>query len=254
MQQMANWMSPMAERDEIRKPSGSAAEQGKAWPRALLCLVAREDLGVLGELVADVKHAPLYFLDRPADLLTARREGSVLIASASRVANEPWSNAIGQARRTGNLPTVFLTRSDQMIEIAPYADLIDNLIFLEVPPRRLGRALTMALDGFVTLPGRARASLAVDAVRQERLQRLDDLEQEVIALIAEGMTNEQIARRLGMGEPQVKRTVKRILDHLGLRNRTEAAVFYHCAEGGMRPPGDGTGDGEAATTPTGAAP
>ncbi|WP_176525010.1 helix-turn-helix transcriptional regulator [Caenispirillum bisanense] len=233
----------MAERDDIRKAAG-AAENGKGWPRALLCLVAREDLGVLGELVADVKHAPLYFLDRPADLLTARREGSVLIASASRVANEPWSNAIGQARRTGSLPTVFLTRSDQMIEIAPYADLIDNLIFLEVPPRRLGRALTMALDGFVTLPGRARASLAVDAVRQERLQRLDDLEQEVIALIAEGMTNEQIARRLGMGEPQVKRTVKRILDHLGLRNRTEAAVFYHCADGGLRgQAGDGGGSG-----------
>ncbi|SOD91018.1 regulatory protein, luxR family [Caenispirillum bisanense] len=243
MQQMANWMSSMAERDDIRKAAG-AAENGKGWPRALLCLVAREDLGVLGELVADVKHAPLYFLDRPADLLTARREGSVLIASASRVANEPWSNAIGQARRTGSLPTVFLTRSDQMIEIAPYADLIDNLIFLEVPPRRLGRALTMALDGFVTLPGRARASLAVDAVRQERLQRLDDLEQEVIALIAEGMTNEQIARRLGMGEPQVKRTVKRILDHLGLRNRTEAAVFYHCADGGLRgQAGDGGGSG-----------
>ncbi|GAA0596649.1 helix-turn-helix transcriptional regulator [Caenispirillum bisanense] len=236
----------MAERDETRPASGGASDQSKGWPRALLCLVAREDLGVLGELVADVKHAPLYFLDRPADLLSARREGAVLVASASRVANEPWSNAIAQARRAGALPTVFLTRSDQMIEIAPYADLIDNLIFLEVPPRRLGRALTMALDGFVTLPGRARASLAVDTVRQERLQRLDDLEQEVIALIAEGMTNEQIARRLGMGEPQVKRTVKRILDHLGLRNRTEAAVFYHCAEGSIRPGGEtGGGSGPA---------
>lgn len=77
----------------------------------------------------------------------------------------------------------------------------------------------------------------MDAVRQERLHRLDEMEQEVIGLIAEGMTNEQIARQLEMGEPQVKRTVKRILDHLGLRNRTEAAVFYHCAEGAI-PPGE----------------
>ncbi|WP_404379847.1 LuxR C-terminal-related transcriptional regulator [Caenispirillum salinarum] len=226
-------MNQMAERDD--SGAGKDGQDGtQQWPRALLCLVAREDLGVLGELVAEVKHAPLYFLDRPADLLAARREGAVLIASASRVANEPWSNAIAQVRRTGRLPTVFLTRADQMIEIAPYADLIDNLIFLELPPRRLGKALTMALDGFVTLPGRTRATLAVDAVRQERLHRLDDMEQEVIGLIAEGMTNEQIARRLNMGEPQVKRTVKRILDHLGLRNRTEAAVFYHCAEGSFR--------------------
>lgn len=232
---MLNWKLNMADRDDGAKNS-SSPEGTQQWPRALLCLVAREDLGVLGELVADVKHAPLYFLDRPADLLAARREGAVLIASSSRVATEPWSNAIAQCRRTGRLPTVFLTRSDQMIEIAPYADLIDNLIFLELPPRRLGRALTMALDGFVTLPGRTRATLAVDAVRQERLHRLDDLEQEVIGLIAQGMTNEQIARRLEMGEPQVKRTVKRILDHLGLRNRTEAAVFYHVAEGASPPP------------------
>lgn len=199
---------------------------------AVSCRARRS--GVLGELVAEVKHAPLYFLDRPADLQAGRRDGAVLIASASRVANEPWSNAIAQCRRSGNLPTVFLTRADQMIEIAPYADLIDNLIFLELQSRRLGKALTMALDGFVTLPGRTRATLAVDSVRQERLHRLDDMEQDVIGLIAEGMTNEQIARRLNMGEPQVKRTVKRILDHLGLRNRTEAAVFYHCAEGAFR--------------------
>lgn len=78
---MLKWKSQMAERDDIGA-SKTGQDGGQAWPRALLCLVAREDLGVLGELVAEVKHAPLYFLDRPADLQAGRRDGAVLIASA----------------------------------------------------------------------------------------------------------------------------------------------------------------------------
>jgi DNA-binding NarL/FixJ family response regulator len=51
-------------------------------------------------------------------------------------------------------------------------------------------------------------------------------ELEVLALIAEGATNAEIAERLVIAPSTVESHVKRILRKLGARNRTEAAARY----------------------------
>jgi DNA-binding CsgD family transcriptional regulator len=48
-------------------------------------------------------------------------------------------------------------------------------------------------------------------------------EREVVALVAEGCTNGEVARRLGISEETVKKHVSRALDATGARNRTELA-------------------------------
>ncbi|WP_018639491.1 response regulator [Parafrankia elaeagni] len=50
-------------------------------------------------------------------------------------------------------------------------------------------------------------------------------EQEILLLIAEGLTNRQIAGRVQLSEKTVKNYVSSILDKLGLTSRTQAAVY-----------------------------
>ena len=48
----------------------------------------------------------------------------------------------------------------------------------------------------------------------------------ILALIAEGLTNRQVAERLHLAEETVKNYVSNLLAKLGMSRRTEAAVFY----------------------------
>ena len=59
----------------------------------------------------------------------------------------------------------------------------------------------------------------------ERLARLTEQERRILDLIAEGLTNRQIAQRIHLAEKTVKNYVSNLLAKLGMARRTEAAAM-----------------------------
>ncbi|MFJ4774810.1 response regulator [Streptomyces sp. NPDC088762] len=62
-----------------------------------------------------------------------------------------------------------------------------------------------------------------------RTESLTGRERQVLALLADGLANAEIGRRLGVGAATAKDHVSAILAKLGLANRVQAAVFAHQA-------------------------
>ena len=110
---------------------------------------------------------------------------------------------------------------------------------------QLAEAVRVVADGDALLaPGITRRLIAEFARLDDRprgplkarVGELTERETEVLALIAQGLSNAEIAQRLVVAEQTVKTHVGRILVKLGLRDRTQAAVFAY-ESGLVRPSG-----------------
>ena len=77
-------------------------------------------------------------------------------------------------------------------------------------PKVTGRLLTRLRDG---------------EPNDKRTEGLTDRDRDILALIADGLTNRQIGEQLHLAEKTIKNYVSALLAKLGMQRRTQAAVF-----------------------------
>jgi len=105
-----------------------------------------------------------------------------------------------------------------------------SYILKNVDPEELASAIRSAAKGEAILSPKV-ASRLIGEWRDDRTEGMQDYmqlterEQEVLALIAEGLSNAEIAARLVISEKTVKSHVSNILSKLHLADRTQVAVF-----------------------------
>jgi len=118
-----------------------------------------------------------------------------------------------------------------------------GFLLKDASARELAEAVRLVAAGDALLaPGVTRRLIAefarMGAPRAPSRKQLDGLterESEVLALVARGMSNGEIADHLVVAEQTVKTHVSRILMKLGLRDRTQAVVLAY--ESGLVHPG-----------------
>lgn len=104
----------------------------------------------------------------------------------------------------------------------------------DASPRRLATAAKAVAGGGAYLPPDLTQHLLTlvnepellrRTTRRSALYRLDDREEAVIRLLAEGYDTYQIAEELHFSERTIKGVVHRVIKRFGLRNRSHAVAF-----------------------------
>jgi DNA-binding NarL/FixJ family response regulator len=109
-----------------------------------------------------------------------------------------------------------------------------GFILKEAPPEEILDAIHIVASGDALIaPSMTRAVIEELGRRPRRAElatRLDGLtprEREVLGLLAEGLSNAEIAERLVLGEGTVKTHVAHVLAKLGVRDRVQAVVYAY---------------------------
>ena len=94
-------------------------------------------------------------------------------------------------------------------------ELIDDI-------RKVGRGESLLDPDMV---GRLFDRLRTGGTTDPLLEKLSDQERKILSLIAEGMTNREIAAEMFLAEKTVKNYVSNMLTKMGMSRRTEAAAY-----------------------------
>jgi DNA-binding NarL/FixJ family response regulator len=110
---------------------------------------------------------------------------------------------------------------------------VSGFLLKTAPPEQLLHAVRTVAAGHGLLdPAVTRRVIAAsgrapapDPAAAARLATLTDRETQVLRLVAEGLSNAEIAARLYLGEATVKTYLSRVLTKLDLRDRVQAVAF-----------------------------
>jgi DNA-binding CsgD family transcriptional regulator len=100
----------------------------------------------------------------------------------------------------------------------------DAIAILDRPHQTLPALIALADAGYIALPPTAVDEMVVGLSRKKSVESLPLEDQSILAMLARGRTNAEIAAEIGWPESQVKTRLRVMMGKLGLPNRTAAAV------------------------------
>jgi DNA-binding NarL/FixJ family response regulator len=203
-----------------------------------MVLDAQPDMQVVGEAG-----------DGIAAIDLARRLHADVMIMDARMPRLDGVEATRQIRQAGDLPRVLMLTTFDLDKYA-FAALkagASGFLLKDVPPEELLFAIRAVCSGdSVVAPSTTRRLIdqfaallpSGDPGVSDVLADLTDREREVLTLVAQGLSNAEIAHRLFVSEATVKTHVGRVLAKLGLRDRVQAVVYAYehgLVRAGQRP-------------------
>jgi DNA-binding NarL/FixJ family response regulator len=206
----------------------------RAGFRALLD--AQDDITVSGEAADGEEAVRLARQERPdVVLMDIRMPGVDGLAATRRIAGD---------ERLSGVKVVILTTFDldEYVFEAIRAG-ANGFLVKDTEPAELLRAVRAVVDGDALLSPRVTRRLIEEfatrakepAGRAAAVGLLTDREREVVGLVAEGLSNDEIAERLIMSAATARTHVSRAMTKVGARDRAQLVVFAY--ESGLARPG-----------------
>ena len=192
-----------------------------------MVLDAQPDMTVVGEAA-----------DGLAAVEFARTHSADVMVMDARMPRMDGVTATRQIRQAGDRPRVLMLTTFDLDEYA-FAALkagASGFLLKDVPPEELLFAIRAVHSGdAVVAPSTTRRLLdrfapmlpAGDSQAASELEELTERERQVLVLVAQGLSNAELAQRLFVSEATVKTHVGRILAKLGLRDRVQAVVYAY---------------------------
>ena len=103
-------------------------------------------------------------------------------------------------------------------------------------PSEVARAVAVALGNETVVPRELVPGL-IKGEEPADLAALTARQREILSLVAEGLANARIAKRLFLTESTVKQHLGAAYKHLGVKNRAQAARLFEASLGGGGPEG-----------------
>lgn len=195
-------------------------------------------------LIADdhavVREGLAQLLDTVADftVVAAARDGEEAVALAAEHEPDVILMDLEMPRMDGCAATRAITGREpgaRVVVLTSFSDrsrILDALdagavgyLLKDAEPEEIVRGVRVAAGGASPLAPRAAQTLIAERLAPRRAVELTTREREVLDLVADGLPNKLIARRLQISEKTVKAHLTSVFQRIGVTDRTQAALW-----------------------------
>lgn len=153
-------------------------------------------------------------------------EGSLLAKSAA--ISEPFALSMAVLLACSVASVLAIRTNRLIIERRSMREARDDLREHSLELAKRNRKLIDELNSAEAKANNTNITSQQEIDRLERFDGLTDREHTIVALIAQGLDNREIACQLYLSEGTVRNNISSILQKKHLKNRTQIAVMYYC--------------------------